>query len=213
MASSGQSGRSRAQLGCFQCHRKSRVAGRDRRRSRRSRDRHRGQRNRTIPRRIRAAHHELETSPGRHRRRHHQVGKRRRLGSRPRDCSGGGGGRVDSVEPDVDSGVRRIRRHAPRQPSRCDAAATQLDRQPNRESHLYAGSSRAGICGLGIGVNRCCHAAKDRNEENMVQVRCLTRSSKMKITTPNAALATPDSSSRGQLHAICNPTMPRAIMK
>jgi len=33
---------------CFQCHRKSRVAGRDRRRSRRSRDRHRGQRNRTI---------------------------------------------------------------------------------------------------------------------------------------------------------------------
>jgi len=83
-----------------------------------------------------------------HRRRHHQVGIASQAWHRPRDCSGGGGGRVDSVEPDVDSGVRRIRRH-------CSSTAFSVRRcsdatgsTTNRESHLYAGSSRAGICGL-----------------------------------------------------------------
>jgi len=66
-----------AQFGCFQCHRKSRVAGRDRRRSRRSRDRHRGQRNRTI----RGAYARLITSWKRVRQAPtaHHSRKRRRL--------------------------------------------------------------------------------------------------------------------------------------
>src|SRR5208283_1299698 len=116
---------------------------------------------------------------------------------------------------------------------RSDPSTPGLDRQPNRESHLHTGRGGAGVHRRDLvefpvemrfaASQPAPHILAQHAEEGASPVstgnisadyvRCLTRSSSMKTRMPSTAFATPDRNSCGQLHAMRNPTRPRAIMK